>query len=409
MMNKHYVINQITQRHNDLMASFLIRIVVFLCLVTGTSGAAIAASTPFTVDNIVTSADGKSATDARQKAQQDAELRAFYTLMKRITPAYLHDNLDAVAFTPADVSALVQGMDISDERVTSRYYQATYSVTFSQPLVQRFMRDKDIPYQDGSSKPLLILPVLYEKHRAILWDEDNSWLSAWNKQVTEPGFLRIIVPESDSAANIRIEDVLASDEALSEIPEIRGLMQRYQADSVILTEASYTYNEDRKNYFLQVFLTDSSTKRRLTFHSKQGQEIADFLLATTESIKEQIEATWRAKTFMSARNEKELRIVHPITSMQRWRDTVDTLRSLPQLDEVAIYQLTSREVWLDVSFKAPYEDVISALKSKGLNIEYFDDSAPVLTEYVPSLKETQIPVYDERTGDEIPQEEYYGY
>ena len=116
-------------RHNFVL------IITFISLLFASSANA---QGIFKINNIKALGSGESAKEAKNNAIADAQGKAFGKLLKRITPDYtqhLWPELET-----EEISELVQGIDIDNEKLTSTHYEAVLNISFNEVFVEKLLQ-----------------------------------------------------------------------------------------------------------------------------------------------------------------------------------------------------------------------------------------------------------------------------
>jgi hypothetical protein len=132
-------------------------------------------SSVFTVANVRVEAEAADAVEAKKRATQMAQMRAFRLLISRITDFRAQARIPDV---PAEeVERLISDIDIRGEGVSGTGYVANFGVTFSERAAAAFFAHYNIiPILDRGPE-ILIVPVYIEDGVTKTADR-NPWRSA---------------------------------------------------------------------------------------------------------------------------------------------------------------------------------------------------------------------------------------
>lgn len=160
----------------------------------------------FTVENVVVDVTADNALQAREKAFEEAQVKAFGELAARMLPESAR-----AGFTPPpapEISPMILDYEVTNEKLSSKRYIGTYTFRFGEQAVTRYFDVKGVNnYRVAAVKPLLILPFLEQDGRTTLWSPYNLWMKAW----TETGEPSLIVPIGDLSDVADIGDDDAPD------------------------------------------------------------------------------------------------------------------------------------------------------------------------------------------------------
>lgn len=214
----------------------------------GAAGAAAAApfTDPFTVDGIAVDVSAANALEARDRAVAEAQRKAFTILFQRLSDPAARRAPPNIS--GSELSRLVQGLDVDNERTGATRYVARLAVAFRKNAVRNWFSSQGLTLVEPASAaapgtpgpvpgtaaaapapaagPTLVLPVWQSKGRAVLLEERTPWRSAWDDFAAGTGNGKVVVPagELQDVADIGAAEALAGDgRALAKIAA------RYQA------------------------------------------------------------------------------------------------------------------------------------------------------------------------------------
>jgi hypothetical protein len=195
------------------------------------SGLAFADDTDFTIGNVHVDVTAASALAAKDQAQTEGQAQAFETLMTRLGVGKPH-------LTPAQVTDMVVGFEVANERTSTVRYVADLTYHFNPAAVRRMLASPDIMATAAPVKRgLVVLPVLIGSDgRAELWDDPNPWRDAWIGNAGKQGLIKIVVPEGDlpDVAAIDAPKAVAGDRAA-----LKAISARYNNGDVLVVQGKF--------------------------------------------------------------------------------------------------------------------------------------------------------------------------
>jgi hypothetical protein len=195
------------------------------------SGVALADDSDFTVGNVHVDVTAASALAAKDQAQTEAQAEAFDTLMTRL-------GVGKPRLTPAQVTDMVLGFEVANERTSTVRYVADLTYHFNPAAVRRMLASPDIMATAAPAKrALVVLPILVGSDgRPELWDDPNPWRDAWVGNAGKQGLIKIVVPEGDlpDVAAIDAPKALAGDRAA-----IKAIAARYNNGDVLVVQGKF--------------------------------------------------------------------------------------------------------------------------------------------------------------------------
>src|SRR5712671_2852637 len=167
----------------------------------------------FTIAPVRVDVTAASASAARDQALIEGERRALQMLIERLTLAAGRSRLPQP--NSAQLSDLVQGFEVANERRSGVRYIADYTFHFRPDSVRQLLGQAGIAFAETPSKPLVVLAVLLDGDRAALWDDPNPWRDAWARAKLPPGLVPLVIPLGEIAdvAAIDTDAALHGDDA----------------------------------------------------------------------------------------------------------------------------------------------------------------------------------------------------
>src|SRR5689334_11268169 len=131
----------------------------------------------FTISPVRVDVTAASANAAREQALIEGERRGLQMLIERLTLASGRSRLPQP--NNAHLNDLVQGFEVANERHSGVRYIADYTFHFRPDAIRQLLTRAGIAFAETPSKPLVVLAVLQDGDRPMLWDETNPWRDAW--------------------------------------------------------------------------------------------------------------------------------------------------------------------------------------------------------------------------------------
>ncbi len=146
----------------------------------------------FTVTPVPVDVTAGNAAAARDQAVGEGEQQAFQLLLARLTLAADRGRLPKASV--AQLNELVQGFEVAHERRSGVRYLADFAVHFRAEAIRQLLRKAGIGFAETMSKPLVILAVLHDGERTVLWDDPNPWRDAWANIKPPLGLVPLVRP-----------------------------------------------------------------------------------------------------------------------------------------------------------------------------------------------------------------------
>ena len=185
----------------------------YAAVFAGDSVAGAQSSDSFSVSDVGVDAVAETATEAREIALASGQREALDRLIRRLT---LRENrLQIPELADAAIAPLVRGIEIEEEKTSSKRYLASLTVSFKKNEVRTLLRGNGIPFSETPSKPLLVLPVYEAAGARNLWDNSNPWWVAWQARSERDSLVPLVIPVGDltDIATIGAQQALSGDDS----------------------------------------------------------------------------------------------------------------------------------------------------------------------------------------------------
>lgn len=244
----------------------------------------VAKTNQYAVNGISVSETAETATKAREKAVLNAQRQALRIFLKRIGA----DQRFERDIRSQDLDSMVNTMNIFNEKISNDYYSATFNIIFDPNFVRYTLNRLGIKKGTMRSNNILVVPVyIYNGQRRVL--NDAAFIAGvWNS-VAQRNNVRsyIKLPYNDDT-----EKIIFSNENLIQALQSNKetLLNKYGADQIIVSEATYNSREDVKTLRIRIIVPDSSTVRNLTVTPEEGQNInyKDFFADAVAKIMDEL-------------------------------------------------------------------------------------------------------------------------
>lgn len=351
-----------------LFATFLITIL--------SSGISFA-NDKFTISDITVEKKASDATGARKLAISEAESIAFDKLVRSmITDA---DYYKLPVLSKQDISALVKGYEVSDEKAYAKTYKATYSISFLPHMIKNLFEENEIEFSENKGAPTLVLPVYQEGNNVTLWDSENDWWDSWNKRVSLNNLIPMILPLGD------IEDInlLKVEDVFSENYEtFRELVEKYDAKDVLVVEVQYD-DEDFSgkptvDVVARLLNKNNSEKRQAAYKGEFGQEKVLFFSSVAKDLISRIEGDWLKKAAATAQIEEPEKpnvVVNiPISNLKDWLGKKKKISELEFVEELEVVTITSKLAVAKLYYKEDFATFSYFMGLEGYSIRKLEGS-----------------------------------
>jgi len=282
----------------------------------------------FTIAPVRVDVTAASASAARDQALIEGERRALQMLIERLTLAAGRSRLPQP--NSAQLSDLVQGFEVANERRSGVRYIADYTFHFRPDSVRQLLGQAGIAFAETPSKPLVVLAVLLDGDRAALWDDPNPWRDAWARAKLPPGLVPLVIPLGEIAdvAAIDTDAALHGDDA-----RLRSLSQRYDGDDVLVTAATVSQSATRSLDVVTSRYTPGNPASRQTWsNSATANPTESDTAMMTRALADtmaRVEEAWKVANILDLRQSGTLTVRVAAGSLRDWIVVRDRLTGIP--------------------------------------------------------------------------------
>ena len=331
------------------------------------------ASGLFTVDNITVDVTADNAINARGQAFEDAQIKAFKELSKRL----LNEG-EAESITTPDagtISTMVQDFEVTNEKLSSVRYIGTYTFTFDEAAVRRQFTSTGQSYTTTQSRPLLILPF-YKKGRAsTLWSPANHWMRAWTSGEKRNPLVPLVLPIGDlnDVRDVKDHNYLNFDSF-----KMARIVDRYDAGEavIILAEAdehlSLVNNPNQPatgHLTVTIYRTDrgyAEAADQFSIMAKPDQTLSALMLAAAKKAQKALTTDWKSRTVVSASESSRLKVKVPLQSLSDWTGIRRSLDRTHLITKTTLDSLSPRAAMITMEFQGNIQRLSLALDQVNL-------------------------------------------
>ena len=324
----------------------------------------------FTIANVSVDETAQTAAIARATAIQHGQREAINTLFERLVMRADDELLPLLPET--EVTALVQGFEVANEKTSSRRYLANLTFKFKKQEVRSLLKREGIPFTETIAKPTLVLPVFAFGGTRVLWDDPNPWRQAWAVRARmDTGLLPFVVPFGDleDLTTIDADQAIEGDEAA-----LQRMARRYQAEEVLVAHAAVSFQGGGDAPTVQVVLRRFGPlgERVIVeqFDGQRGDQIPDLLQGVANVVTIDLEEEWKALTLLDFGTKFALDARVPLTGLQDWLTVRRVLKESAVVQKSRLTALTVDEAKINVEFVGASQGLVVALAQRDLDLVY---------------------------------------
>ncbi len=305
-----------------------------------------------------------NAAAARDKGLMEAEGLAFDQLAARLSmgeAAHRPDN--------ATLASLVQSFDIQNENPRAGRYIGTLSVQFKPGPTRAYLQKKGRAFSEARSQPLVLLPILHQGGRKILWEETTPWRAAWEKVSTRTGLVPLILPVGD-AADAALLDANGAEEGRGEA--LAALAQKYQAGGVVVAVID-AVPQTPWSLTIKRFDAHGAAQEALQPISLEASSAKDQTAVWAKAVgdvQQGLEKKWKQENQATAKAMEgpvsTLRVRAGVSSLAAWNDLRDRMSHVPGVARVTVTRMSRGAIDADVLFHGDLASLPETMAAAGV-------------------------------------------
>lgn len=324
----------------------------------------------YRIENVAVDITASNAVEARKKAFDKAQLKAFGILAKRLlTPdEYTYFSLPE----SSNVASLVQDYEVTNEQISADRYKGAYTFRFRPDAVRAMLAGLGFAYTEMTMPPMLILPYYFNGRNMILWEENNPWMQAWANWETKSVVAPFSVPLGDvhDIANVSSKAPLVYD-----IQKFKQLMARYNVGQVFIAIAM---SADSEQGTLKVDIYSAQEAKpkflqsiQVQFEEEKEKSVDGRKNIYTQAIVESLsflQSHWKQLEASSPQMVQEFRARVQFSALPEWVETKNALEKVSGVQALKVDVIKPRQADLVITFIGDSGRLMQALHQADMSI-----------------------------------------
>ncbi|HYH21038.1 MAG TPA: DUF2066 domain-containing protein [Azospirillum sp.] len=349
----------------------LAAVLLLLVGLTGPAGAQIvaapapSANDAFAVSGIQVDISAANANAARDQAITQAQRKAWDTLYQRMVPG----GGAAPRLSDFDLSRLVQGFEIDNEKVSATRYIGTFTVRFRpQPVREQLAGAGAGSYVEPPTRPLVVLPITVTEGRTILWEDSTPWRDAWEEREPGSSLVPLVVPDGE------LEDIQAitAADALAGNPEaLTRIAQRHRAGGVVVARTELPPGGPDPKAPLTVGVTrlgldGARDQQTVTVRPDPDDRVPDLMRRAVSFTGATLDEMWKRENTVSSGPEQTFTVSMPLTRIEDWVEARRRLSGVNGVTRADILSLSRSEAIVALTVRGDVQRLQQALARRDL-------------------------------------------
>jgi len=322
----------------------------------------------YQVADVLVDVTSGNASIARDLAIMQAERHAFDMLMERLGAQEQMKKVSDDA-----IASMVQAIEIQKETAYGMRYMGTFSVQFKPDKVRTYLNNKGVSYIEVRSSPIVVLPILHNKGRDILWEEVTPWQTAWINVAKKAGLVPTIVPEAeaDDVAKIGAPEALAG-----KTDNLLAIMKKYEATGILVAvlQGDLENFDSKSESVIDLYRYDGQGKPADPVHMKlppftSTKDMTEALDTTVHRLIGQIERGWRQSNKAASGPSTFLPVDVAVPTLAAWAQIRNKLKLVTPIAGAHVVTMTRGLVHAEIEFHGDVPALQQALTQQGLVLE----------------------------------------
>jgi hypothetical protein len=333
----------------------------------------------YLVEGVTTNFSGKSPSVARGGAIASARRSAFLVLLTRLEIA------TSVADTVSneEISDMVRSEQIDGEKIAGNSYSATLNILFAKDFVDYILGKKDLKKSENLKaikKPeevtesYLLIPAKITKRSMVLWEEENDWKRAIEKNLSKKSQKKFIIPNPD-LENVAI--VNSDNVALADYATLEPMLFKYKANGAYSLFFSYDEIENKVN--INTFRISKSQKKQVKLSFVNVDRLS------YEALMDKV-ASKTIDYLISSQNSEDaslnlVRIQIPITSLGKWLMVKRKIENSNMTNQLNIESISRDYGFISMNYANGRTDIFENFLKVGLSLSQKSENFYVATDH----------------------------
>lgn len=317
-------------------------------------------------------ANGKDAANAREIAMERAQRDGLADLLSKISSP---DQVQLImsSLEPKQVSAIVRGTEVLDEKITSNRYRARLMITYDGDEISKLIGG-EVPLAPGATAAVgsfLIIPGYEEDGNLMLWEDGNPWRNACRSIGLEIASGDIVVPYGDSrdAALVDAKTLSAANFA-SLVP----MTVRYGVSDIVITQVRYSHAPDPQLDIVKRRINRTQSEVTSMTYRADPQETKETLMLraardiATQILNKKNEELETVKAVQGG-DRHTLMMLATITTLNSWTDLRKRMSELSMIDRLEVIAIAPKQVDLIVHYRGEPQSLAYALEALNIRLQ----------------------------------------
>ncbi len=355
------------------------------------------ASTVYVQSDIFVSGEGKTVQEAQTNAVTQGQQQAFLSLMKKIAPNILEEELSEI-----DPVLFVQDVSLSNEKVTAMTYKGNLTVRFKADPIYDLLKEKNVSFLSSLPEPMLFVPVFEENNTQLVFNSLNPILSYFETEKPVFDFFPLKKIPFDEEKLSQADQVW--QEGLFE--KNASFLNEYEVSRVLVFYVKKT--GDLYEVKTKVLPQNSSPEAEVDFQVMDDRES---LLVMKDLVKDTFSEMQKKWIYLMTKNVAPIDVYYiltPVTKISELKKIKDKINQLTFAEKIEIKGFKNKMLMVEFSFKGTPEELKQKLLLNKMLLEPYqisDETDTYLLTFTEGILPAVVNTFEETNlTEELPQE-----
>ncbi len=334
----------------------------------------------YTIYNISIDETASTSSRASRAAVRAAQREALEKLFRKIIRE--EDQAGLPALTDGQITELVSGLEVANEKSSRVRYIADFTVHFSRDKIYNFLSEKQIPFAETLSNAVSILTVLELDGAAVLWEKTNDWRTAWVDFDTANNLVPIEVIPSTLSNRLSITAWQAQQgnrELLQKFADKQGLRKLYVMSARI--ENNVTVGRNTLELIIFSNGEDTYAYKTAIDIDYTTDEIENLYNEAIKKATYWLDNQWKEKVMIHFGTSSHLNLNIKFDRSEDWFEIKKRLESISLIRKVTFRKFTLSAVDVEIEHSGEVEQIILSLEQEDLILSEQSDIMEVQGKY----------------------------
>ena len=330
----------------------------------------------------------ETATSSRQASRaalKKAQRIALEKLFRKIIREEDHKHLPPL--TDGQITELVSGIEIANEKSSSVRYIADFTVHFSRDKIYNFLSAMQLPFAETLSSPVNILTVLEKDGAALLWEKSNDWRTAWMDYDTINNLvpIKVITPSRTGRMTMTAWQAQQGDpEALDKFARLTGLRTLY----IMSAQVENDYGAGGRSLTLKIFKAGEDMLAYETTVTTSG-DVENLDALYDEAIKRAtywLDNQWKEKVMIHFGTSSHLIMNIQFDQSEDWFTIKKRLESISLIRKVTYRKFKTNSAEVEIEHSGDVAQITLTLEQEDLILQTESEDNPGSENWILTLK-----------------------